>query len=232
MTTESKFVRTQDRTYFNIHKPIRLSYDDNFVNMNNKVSLAASGLDMNNDIPPTRRPDPLPTDEANRQMGSGRYGRFEKPIGTISTMPVKGEMRGFGMNNNFDPSKNAPINKMYIGLPSHQFHSPVMNKIHFPLQHGGSYASHRHHGGATQTQNPAINNWKPGTRIPEPSRVFEYSTTSQVHSQPVDPIHNRPNRGHLIQGRLSSDDGKSISSTQKYYNNPVGHVSHNPLIVR
>lgn len=132
------------------------------------------------------------------------------------------------MQNNFDPKVKAPIDKVYLYSPKLQFHQPVHNKLLNPLQQGsGSFAPLRHH----NQQNPAINNWKPGTRIPEPNKIYEYSSALQLHSRPVDPIVIQPNRGHLIQGRLSDDDGKPFSQTQKYFDT-FTHVSSNPLVYK
>jgi hypothetical protein len=221
MTTESKFVRTQDRKYFNIHMPIRSSYDEGFVNQNNRISLAQSGLAPNSNVAPTRLPNDLPESEANRQMGSGKCNPMVG--GGVSNRYVQAR-------NNFDPSIPAPRNSVYNYLPQNQIHAPVKIHAKTPLQYGGSYAIHRHHGGATGESNPAINNWNPGTRINEPLRVYEYSTNSQIHSKIAHPAVVQHNIGGKQQGRLSSDDGKSFDSIQKYFSNPFGHVSHNPLM--
>ena len=132
------------------------------------------------------------------------------------------------MKNNFDISVPAPIDKVYLYSPSLQFHQPVQNKIQHPLQHGsGSFAPLRSHGQG----NPAINNWKPGTRIPEPNRIYEYSSGLQFHSRPSDPIVIAPRRGPTLNGRLSDDDYKPFRQTQKYYNT-FTHVGKNPLIYK
>jgi hypothetical protein len=175
-------------------------------------------------VAPARMPNDLPESEANRQMGSGKCNPM---VGCgVSNRYVQAR-------NNFDPSTPALRNSVENYLPQNQIHAPVKINAKMPLQHGGSYAIHRHHGGASGEMNLAINNWKPGTRINEPLRVYEYGMHSQVHSQvhsnignPMMPPHNI---GGKQQGRLSSDDGKNFGTTQKYINNPFGHISHNPL---
>jgi hypothetical protein len=172
---------------------------------------------MSGDLAPNRLPNNLPQSEVDRQTGSGKCNPSQRGYGVSP------------MQNNFDPSVKAPVNGVFLSMPKYQVHQPVINKFNFPTQMGGSFAPHRHHFGVTAESNPAINNWKPGTRIKEPMNVFEYSTGSQVHSGVTDPIRYTPNRGHLIQGRLSSDDGKPLSSTQRYIDRPFVHVAHNPL---
>ncbi len=204
MTTESQFVRGQDRTYFNIHVPTRLYYDDYYPDYNKRVALE-------------------PQSEVDRQTGSG-----------FKIMPVKKQMMGSGpMQNNYDPSVPAPVDRVYEYSPRFQFHQPVKNYINKPLQHGGAigaFSPHRFH----NQPNPAINNWLPGTRIPEPMRTFEYSPQYQNHSQPVDPIQWAPKRGPTgIAGHMSYDDNKSFSQTQKHYaGGEFNHVAYNPLVIK
>ncbi len=204
MTTESQFVRGQDRTYFNIHVPTRLWYDDQFLDFNKRGPLE-------------------PQSEVDRQTGSG-----------FKIQPIEKQMRGAGpMQNNFDPSVKAPVNRVYEYTPRLQYHQPVKNYLYKPLQHGGSpgtFSPHRFH----NQPNPAINNWLPGTRIPEPTRTFEYSPQYQFHSLPVDPIQWAPKRGPTgIAGHMSYDDYKSYGQTQKYYNGgQFNHVAYNPMIIK
>ena len=217
MTTEHNFVRNQDRTYFNVHLPTRQNYDQQQPLMNTKCK--------------------LPESEVDRQTGSGFFNKLrpQMPPPFFSTMPVKTPMFGSGpMKNNFDPKVKAPINKVYLNDQRLRNHGPIFNRmsnvLKIPqLQIGsGSFAPMK---GINQP-NPAINNWKPGTRIPEPMRTYEYSSGLQFHSRPIDPVIQMPLRGHTILGRMSSDDGKAYSKTQPHYNlGQFCHVSKNPLIV-
>jgi hypothetical protein len=210
MTNPLQFAKNQDRTYFNVHTPVRLSYDDVYPSFNRRGPLE-------------------PQSEVDRQTGSGlRIMRPSIPP-PFYTMPVS--LQGMGaMQNNFDPSVKAPIDKVYEYTPKFQTHSPIMNKIHAPLMHGsGSFAPLRHH----NQPNPAINNWKPGTRIPEPTKIYELSSSLQIHSQPTDPIREPPRRGPSISGHMSYDDYKPFDTTKQYMNTgQFRHISHNPLIIR
>lgn len=216
MTTEHNFVRNQDRTYFNVHLPTRQNYDQQQPLQNKKCKLE-------------------PQSEVDRQTGSGFANINKHMPPPFYTMPVMKPMIGSGpMKNNFDPKVKAPINKVYLNDQRLRNHGPIFNRmsnvLKIPqLQIGsGSFAPMRSH----NQPNPAINNWKPGTRIPEPMRTYEYSSGLQFHSRPMDPVLQMPLRGHTVQGRLSSDDGKAFSRTQPYYN--IGqfiHVPKNPLII-
>ena len=206
MTTEHNFVKNQDRSYFNIYTPIQKPYDQQPPFPNKRVKLE-------------------PQSEVDRQTGSGRFGdmvgRMGKNPPPFVTMPraVPKVLMGSGvMKNNFDPRVKAPINKVYLQDQRLRNHSPLFNRmsnvLKIPqLQIGsGPFAPMR----SVSQANPAINNWKPGTRIPEPMKVYEHSASLQYHSQPVDPIVMMPKRGPTIQGRLSSDDGKNFNRTQQY----------------
>lgn len=204
MPTELEFVKNQNRSQFNNFMPFHRSFDDNYVDYNKRVPLQ-------------------PASEVDRQTGSGRAqwnnNRFLPPF---VTMPVPTQMQGTGgMKNNFDPSVPAPLDKIYTYLPKLQFTSPIINRIHNPLQRGSGHS----------VGNPAVNNWMPA-KIPEPGlRIYEYTPTLQVHSAPVDPIRMAPNRGHLIQGRLSDDDHKT--GVIKHYNQgQFSHVSKNQLVYK
>jgi hypothetical protein len=205
MPTEIDFVKNQDRTYFNIHKPTPQHYNDQYV----KINVKANPLE--------------PASEVDRQTGSGYF----------NTMPyfqplAQAQFGNGPMKNNFDISVKAPIDKAYTYSQGLQLTMPVLSKINKPLQHGsGSFAPLRSH----EQPNPAINNWKPGTRIPEPTRTYEYSAGLQLHDKPRDPILIMPNRGPLIHETLSSDDMKKYSQTQKFYNTFI-HVPRNPLIIK
>jgi len=200
MTSQHDFVKNQDRTDFNIHMPTRLYYDDQFPGFNTRVALG-------------------PQSEVDRQTGSG---------GKFVTQPYPIRKSGSGpMANNYDPSVKAPVDRIYEYSPIHQFHQPIINKIKHPVvrQNGaGSFA----HLQPSEGLSPGINNWRPA-KIPEPTRIYEYSSALQLHSRPTDPVIQPPKRGHLIQGKLSDDNMKPFSQTQKYYNSFI-HVPHNPLV--
>jgi hypothetical protein len=220
MTTPSQFAKSQDRTYFNIHRPTRLWYDDGYTDYNKRGPL-------------------VPQSEVDRQTGSGRN--------TFKTMPVAKAQYGEGpMKNNFDISVKAPVTRAYEYSKQYQLHAPVQNKIYRPLEyykvdkpilHGGSFRPLKAYVAANpainnyDVPNPAINNWKPGTRIPEPTRIYEYSSPLQVHSLPSDPIFIRAARGPTLNGRLSDDDFKPFSQTDKYFNTFI-HVDKNPLVYK
>lgn len=202
MTAEHDFVKNQDRKYFNIYTPMRLYYDDQYPGFNTRVPLT-------------------PESEADRQTGSGtRFRTQPYPLAQGGASP---------MANNYDPSVKAPVDRVYEYSPEYQYHQPVMNKIKHPVvrQNGaGPFAPLQ----PSEGLSPAINNWRPA-KIPEPMRIYEYSSGLQLHSRPSDPIIIQPKRGALIQGRLSDDDMKPMRSTAKYYNSFI-HVPHNPLIYK
>jgi hypothetical protein len=210
MTTPSQFAKSQDRTYFNIHRPTLPLFDDGYADYNKRGPLQ-------------------PQSEVDRQTGSGQNH--------FKTMPVVNAQYGMGpMKNNFDISVKAPVDRVYEYSGKYQLHAPVQNKIYQPLlyykvdkplQHGGAFRPLNHY----DVPNPAINNWKPGTRIPEPTRIYEYSSPLQLHSLPSDPIFIRESRGPKLNGRLSDDDFKPFAQTQQYYNTFI-HVPKNKLVYK
>jgi len=213
MPTELNFVKKQDRTFFNIHRPVNPSFDDGVYARNTRVPLA-------------------PVSEVDRQTGSGIGQSITPFYGPSFTLgPHKPKLLGMGsMKNNFDIRQKAPIDGVYEYSPQFVFSSPIVNRISHPMQTGGgSFAPLRNHG----QQNPAINNWKWGTRIPEPMNTYEYSSGLQLHSRATDPVIIAPKRGPTIQGKLSDDNFKPFSQTAKYYNNGTfSHRSHNPLVYK
>ncbi len=240
MSFSEQFVKNQDRTYFNIHRPIELAYDESLIDYNDK------NIEM-------------PTSEVDRQTGSGKFswprekkvcvnygcgcgcgcqggsGKFswpkEKKVcvnygcqgGSNHKYALVDNFKDPAMNN-FDQSVKAPINQVYLNAPRFQIHSQG--------QKGSGPEDpeiKRHYPEPLFTDNPAINNWLPGTSITEPMNTYLHSPQLQIHSKPSDPIMIKPNIGYTIQGRLSSDDWKSFNSTQPLYNS-FRHIplSQNP----
>lgn len=213
----STFPIGEPRAFANNFVPVRKMYDDVYVEQNQKNA---------------------PLQEGRYVQTPGKLDPNQVAGGRFSTMPVR--QKGSGLPeqaNNFDPSIRAPIDKVYwADTRSNRYlqplHSKIMGPIQAPigtLQHGGSYATLRHHGGS----NPAINNVFPGTKIPEPMRVYEYSTGSQFRSLGSDPIPKFvPSKG-LSRDKLSEMDGIPLHQTADAYNQgQFRHISHNPLLIR
>ena len=207
MTTQHDFVRKQDRSYFNIYTPIERSFDAQPPWPNKRVPLE-------------------PQSEVDRQTGSGR--QFLRTVGNAGVSPPfimpQPKMIGMGLQNNFNTQIKAPVDGIRMAGPVLAHRKQIFPRKNEIRPHVGvDPFSH-------SAPNPAVNNWT-RARVPEPFVQKDYSQY-QFHSQPVRPVTFEPKRGHTIMGKLSSDDGKSLISTQQYYSNrQFAHVSHNPLVI-
>jgi len=188
MPSQNTFMKTQDRTFFNQNRPILRNFDESFVGMNKRGPL-------------------MPVEEVNRQTGSGRF----------AISPVHEKFEGMGKpgysplaRNNWDPTAKSYISIVPGSISSLARHGTIHSTIgQLSIQQGGAKV------GLPPYRNPAENNWRPGTRIPE-LQVNAKSDALRLHSFRQDPQWNHQPRVDSRQRILSTDDGKPFSETKKY----------------
>jgi hypothetical protein len=165
------FQQGQDRSFFNIYKPVEFAYNEGLIKFNDPAG-------------------PLEPSEANRQTGAGKKkqdGGKIKLNDLSSMIPAK-----------------------LVRTPKPAVPPPFIHRAHY-----GTGLANRPVPTYVQMlaqPDPAINNWKPGTRIPEP--IAMYQDRQMFRTMPVPIPKPRAAFNHSI---LSSDDFKPYSETQKYY---------------
>jgi hypothetical protein len=233
----------QDRSYFNNYTPVQPNFNQGWVSENQfnnplsgSESLRQTGSGRFSTMPVPNQHygagpmknnfDPSVPAPVDRNYEYSAKTQYHSPVINRINRPLDiNQSGGSFLRESFPHSSSFPP----VISPTVIKRSPktLFNLFPNTPQAGGNYAPIRDHGGS----NPAVNNWLPGTKIPEPMRIYEYSTGSQIHSKPSDPIRYPPSR--VRKYKTQYDDFIPFNQTDKLLNSgQFTHVQNNPLIIK
>jgi hypothetical protein len=248
------FPSGESRIFSNVYLPVQKNFDESFKAHNlrtspksNFINLEQTGVSSLSNAVNAMAPE----SEAVRQTGSGTEPIMPR---LISHMIVSAADLTSAANN-YDIGVPAPRNALYpksgsLAMPSE---GTVINKIHgspitpqigvlyhneirsVPLLTGGAAQVHLPPGlqfsALPDVPNPAVNNWLPGTMIPEPMRTYEYSTPYQFRTKPTDPIIYHPKQSRT-RDQLSYMDHTPLEMTNGLFNlHAYRKPASNPLVI-